>query len=111
MIRITLPDQSIREFENPPSGMDVALSISEGFARNCIAVEVDGILKDLDAIINQDARVRLLTPKDPEALEILRHSSAHVMAEAVMHLYPEARLTIGPVVENGFYYDVVRAHV
>lgn len=106
MIRITLPDDSIREFDNPPSGMDIALSISEGFARNCIAMEIHGSLKDLDTPIREDARVRLLTSKDPEALEILRHSSAHVMAEAVMHLYPEAKLTIGPVVENGFYYDI-----
>lgn len=106
MICITLPDNSIREFESPPSGMDIALSISEGFARNCIAMEIDGILKDLTAPVEKDASVRLLTPKDAESMEILRHSAAHVMAEAVLKLYPEARLTIGPVVENGFYYDI-----
>lgn len=106
MIRISLPDSSIKEFDNAPSGMDVALSISEGLARTCIAMEVDGEIKDLSTVIEQDAAVRLLTPRDPESLEILRHSAAHVMAEAILHLYPDAKLTIGPVVENGFYYDI-----
>ncbi|MCW7752660.1 threonine--tRNA ligase [Desulfobotulus sp. H1] len=106
MIQITLPDHSIREFDSPPTGMDIALSISEGLARNCIAIEVNGRLRDLASPVNENANVRLLTPKDPESIEILRHSAAHVMAEAVLVLYPDARLTIGPVVENGFYYDI-----
>lgn len=106
MIHITLPDQSIRDFPAPVSGFDIASSISEGFARNCVAMEVDGEEKDLSTFIEKDAAIRFLTVKDPEALEILRHSAAHVMAEAILHIYPKAQLTIGPVVENGFYYDI-----
>ncbi len=106
MINITLPDGSIKSFENPPSGLDVASAISPGLARECVAVQIDAHLVDLETIITADARVRLITTRDPEALEILRHSAAHVMAQAVRHLYPEAQLTIGPVVEDGFYYDI-----
>ena len=106
MIQITLPDGTIREFENKPTGMEVALSISEGFARNCVAMEINGELIDLTTVINEDSSVKLFTVKDPESIEILRHSAAHVMAEAVMSLYDGAKLTIGPVVEDGFYYDI-----
>lgn len=106
MIHITLPDGSIKTFENPLTGMDIARSISEPLARNCVAVELDGRLVDMDTIVHQDATVRLITIHDPEALQILRHSAAHVMAQAILHLYPEAKLTIGPVVEEGFYYDI-----
>lgn len=106
MVHITLPDKSIREFPAPVSGFDIASSISEGFARNCVAMEVDGEEKDLSSLVEKDAAIRFLTTKDPESIEILRHSSAHVMAEAILHLYPNAKLTIGPVVENGFYYDI-----
>jgi threonyl-tRNA synthetase len=86
--------------------MEVATSISEGLARNCVALEVDNILKDLSFPIESDAFVRLITTKDPKALLIMRHSAAHVMAQAVLNLYPGAKLTIGPVVEDGFYYDI-----
>jgi threonyl-tRNA synthetase len=106
MVTITLPDGSRREFEQPPTGHDVARSISEGFARNCVVMEIDGVILDLSAAIDTDADVRFLTTKDPEALEVMRHSAAHVMAQAILHLYPEAKLTIGPVVEDGFYYDI-----
>ncbi len=106
MINIALPDGSIKSFENAPTGLDVARSISEGLARNSIAVEVDGRLLDLSERIINDCRLRLITNKDKEALEILRHSAAHVMAQAILHLYKDARLTIGPVVEDGFYYDI-----
>jgi threonyl-tRNA synthetase len=106
MVTITLPDGSRREFEQPPTGMDVARSISEGFARNCVVMEIDGVILDLSAAIGTDGGVRFLTTKDPEALEVMRHSAAHVMAQAILHLYPEAKLTIGPVVEDGFYYDI-----
>ncbi|MEZ4602097.1 MAG: threonine--tRNA ligase [Desulfobacterales bacterium] len=78
----------------------------EGFARNCVAMEVDGALVDLSAKIDANATVRFLTTRDPEAVEILRHSAAHVMAQAILTLYPDAKLTIGPTVENGFYYDI-----
>ena len=106
MINITFPDGSIKGFENPPTGLDVAKSISEGLAQNSVAMELDGAIADLNTKIASDSKVRLITPKDKEALEILRHSAAHVMAQAIVHLYKDARLTIGPVVENGFYYDI-----
>jgi len=106
MINIALPDGSIKSFENAPTGLDIAMSISEGLARNSIAVEVDGRLLDLSEKIIDDCHLRLITNKDKEALEILRHSAAHVMAQAILHLYKDARLTIGPVVEDGFYYDI-----
>jgi threonyl-tRNA synthetase len=106
MITITLPDGSIKQFDQPPTGMDVAMGISEGLARNCVAMAVDDQLLDLNRAIERDAAVKLLTTKDPEALEIMRHSAAHVMAQAVLKLFPDAKLTIGPVVEDGFYYDI-----
>jgi threonyl-tRNA synthetase len=106
MITITLPDGSIKQFDQPPTGLDVALGISEGLARNCVAMKVDDQLMDLSRAIETDAAVHLLTLKDPESLEIMRHSAAHVMAQAVLRLYPDAKLTIGPVVEDGFYYDI-----
>ncbi len=106
MIHITLPDGSRKPFEDHPTGMAVAKSISEGLARDCVAMEVDGSLLDLNRHIDKDATVRLITTRDPEALEIMRHSAAHVMAQAVTRLYPDAKLTIGPVVEDGFYYDI-----
>lgn len=106
MINITLPDESIKSFDTPPTGLTVAQSISEGFARNCVAMEIEGALLDLSEPIKSDVRLRLLTMKDPESLEILRHSAAHVMAQAVTHIYPDAKLTIGPTIEDGFYYDI-----
>ena len=106
MINITFPDGNVKQFDAPTDGFAVAASISEGFARNCVAMEIDGALVDLSATLDADATVRFLTTKDPEAVEILRHSAAHVMAQAILTLYPEAKLTIGPTVENGFYYDI-----
>ena len=106
MIKITFPDNSVKEFENNPTGMDVAKSISEGFARNCVAMKINEQLKDLNQIILDDTSISFITSKDDEGLEILRHSSAHVMAEAVLNIYTDAKLTIGPVVEDGFYYDI-----
>lgn len=106
MINITFPDGDIKQFDEFPTGMDVAQSISEGLARNCVAMELDDTVTDLNAEIKHDARVRLITTRDPEALEILRHSAAHVMAQAILHLYPDAKLTIGPAVEDAFYYDI-----
>lgn len=106
MTTITLPDGSIKQFEQPPTGMDVALSISEGLARNCVAMTVDDQLVDVNRVIEKDATVNLITTKDSQGLEIMRHSAAHVMAQAILRLYPDAKLTIGPVVEDGFYYDI-----
>ena len=111
MINITFPDGNIKAFENPPSGLDVAKSISEGLARDCVAMKLDDDLVDLNATIDRDASLQLITSKDPEALEILRHSAAHVMAQAILRIYPDAKLTIGPAVEDGFYYDIDMAPV
>jgi threonyl-tRNA synthetase len=111
MINITFPDGNIKAFEKPLSGLDVAKSISEGLARNCVAMKLDDNLTDLNATIDRDTEIRLITSKDPEALEILRHSSAHVMAQAILRVYPDAKLTIGPAVEEGFYYDIDMAPV
>lgn len=106
MINITFPDGNVKQFEPPATGFAVAASISEGFARNCVAMEINGALVDLSTPIKNDAAVSFLTTKDAEAVEILRHSAAHVMAQAIVNLYPNAKLTIGPTVENGFYYDI-----
>jgi threonyl-tRNA synthetase len=106
MINITLADGNIKRFEGPISGLDVAQSISEGFARNCVAMELNDHLVDLNFIIDHDAKIRLITSKDKEGLEILRHSAAHVMAQAILRLFKDAKLTIGPAVEDGFYYDI-----
>lgn len=106
MINITLPDGNIKAFEGPISGLEVARSISEGFARNCVAMEIDDNLVDLNFAIDHDVNIRLITSKDKEGLEILRHSAAHVMAQAILRIYKDAKLTIGPAVEDGFYYDI-----
>ena len=106
MVSITLPDGNIKAFDQAVTGQALAASISEGLARNCVAMELDHRLVDLNTPIERDATVRLVTTKDPEALEIMRHSAAHVMAQAILRLYKGAKLTIGPVVEEGFYYDI-----
>ena len=106
MISITLPDGNLKTFENAPTGLDLAESISADFARNCVAMELDGELVDLSTSISTDTRVRLITQKDPEALHVLRHSAAHVMAQAILRLYKDAKLTIGPAIDEGFYYDI-----
>ncbi len=111
MIHVTLPDGNKKAFEAVPTGKDVALRISEGLARNVVAMELDGTLVDLDTKIETDAAVRLITPKDPEALDVLRHTAAHVMAQAILRIYKDAKLTIGPVVEDGFYYDIDMAAI
>ena len=111
MANITFPDGNIKVFEKSATGLDVAKSISDGLARDCVAMVLNDELVDLDTPIENDARVRLVTTKSPEALEIMRHSAAHVMAQAILHLYKGAKLTIGPVVEDGFYYDIDMAPV
>jgi len=106
MINITLPDGNLKTFENAPTGLELAESISADFARNCVAMELGEELVDLSTSITADAKVRLITQKDPEALHVLRHSAAHVMAQAILRLYKDAKLTIGPAIEDGFYYDI-----
>jgi len=105
MITITLPDNSTKSFDAPPSVRDVAASIGAGLAKAALAGKVDGKLVDLSRTIDHDARVEIVTEKSPEALEVIRHSTAHLLAQAVQRLYPGTQVTIGPVIEDGFYYD------
>ena len=105
MIEITLPDGSKRPFDHPVTVQDVAASIGAGLAKATLAGKVDGQLVDASFPIEHDASLQIVTDKSPEALEILRHSTAHVMGQAVQRLYPGAQVTIGPVIDNGFFYD------
>ncbi|MGI4951382.1 MAG: threonine--tRNA ligase [Janthinobacterium lividum] len=109
MLAITLPDGSIRRFDAPVTGTEVAASIGPGLARAALAMQVDGETLDLSRVIERDAAVRFITRRDPEALGLIRHDTAHVLAEAVQALYPGTQVTIGPSIENGFYYDFARA--
>ncbi|MEE4376885.1 MAG: threonine--tRNA ligase [Candidatus Competibacteraceae bacterium] len=102
---IALPDGSQREFDHPVSVHEVAAALGPGLAKAALAAEVDGSLVDTSHVIEQDAAVNIITARDPEGLEIIRHSTAHLLAHAVKQLYPSAQVTIGPVIENGFYYD------
>jgi threonyl-tRNA synthetase len=106
MIKITLPDGSIREYEKGASAMDVAKSISEGLARKVLAASINGEVWDATRAINDDASLKLLTWDDAEAKSTFRHSTAHLMAEAVQSIYPEVKFWVGPAVEAGFYYDM-----
>jgi threonyl-tRNA synthetase len=108
MPAITLPDGSVRRFDAAVTGAEIAAAIGPGLAKAAIAIEVDGALWDLARPIEHDAHVRLITRKDPEALELIRHDCAHVLAEAVQELFPGTQVTIGPPIENGFYYDFAR---
>lgn len=109
MVAITLPDGSIRQFDHPVSGLDVAKSIGPGLAKAALAITVNGEMKDLATLIDHDVQLSIITAKSgPDALELLRHDAAHIMAEAVKELYPETQVTIGPSIENGFYYDFAR---
>ncbi|MDY0240625.1 MAG: threonine--tRNA ligase [Rhodospirillaceae bacterium] len=108
MVAISLPDGSVRNYENPVSGADIARDIGPGLAKAALAVKIDGELKDLSTTITGDSHVAIVTAKDAEAIEILRHDAAHAMAEAVKELYPDTQVTIGPAIENGFYYDFAR---
>ncbi|MEJ2088290.1 MAG: threonine--tRNA ligase, partial [Gammaproteobacteria bacterium] len=108
MVDITLPDGSVRSYEGPVTGTEVAGDISKSLAKAALAVKVDGVLKDLYLPIEVDARVELVTAKSPDGVELLRHDAAHVLAEAVKELFPETQVTIGPTIENGFYYDFSR---
>ena len=102
---ITLPDGSRREYPQPVTVADIAASIGPGLARAALAGRVNGKLVDTSFRVEQDAEVAIITDKSPEGIEIIRHSTAHLLAQAVKELFPEAQVTIGPVIENGFYYD------
>jgi threonyl-tRNA synthetase len=108
MVAITLPDGSVKSFAGPVSGADVATAIGPGLAKAALAMKLDGKLVDLKTKIERDAAVAIVTAKSPEALEIIRHDAAHVLAEAVQELYPGTQITFGPATEDGFYYDFVR---
>ncbi|MCH1488717.1 MAG: TGS domain-containing protein, partial [Pseudomonadales bacterium] len=103
---ITLPDGSERSFDAPVSIMQVAESIGPGLAKATVAGQVDGELRDASDIIDKNATLRILTAKDEEGVEIIRHSCAHLIGHAVKQLFPEAKMVIGPVIEEGFYYDI-----
>ena len=108
MPAITLPDGSVRQFDAPVTGTTVAEAIGPGLARAALAMKLDGKLADLSTLIGQDAHVVFVTRRDEDALELIRHDCAHVLAEAVQALYPGTQVTIGPSIENGFYYDFAR---
>jgi threonyl-tRNA synthetase len=108
MIRITLPDGSQREFEHAVSVQDVAASIGPGLAKSALAGKVDGRLVDTSHRIEADAGLEIVTEKHPDALEVIRHSTAHLLAQATQRLFPDTQVTIGPVIDNGFYYDFAR---
>ena len=109
MVALTLPDGNKRAFDGPVSGADAAAAIGRGLAKAALAIRVNGALWDLSRVIEEDAEVEIVTRDHDDALELLRHDAAHVMAEAVKELYPETQVTIGPAIEDGFYYDFARA--
>jgi threonyl-tRNA synthetase len=103
---ITLPDGSIREFDQAVSIMQIAEAIGPGLARNTLAGRIDGVRVDACDLVSQDAKIEIITPKDDDGLEIIRHSCAHLLGHALKQLYPDVKMAIGPTIENGFYYDI-----
>ena len=110
MLNITLPDGSVRQYKNPTSGRDIAASIGSGLAKAALAVRVDGVERDLSDPITADASVAIITAKEDVGVDIIRHSTAHLLGHALKQLWPEAKMVIGPVIENGFYYDIDSEH-
>lgn len=108
MISLTMPDQSIRSYERGVTGLEVAGSISRRLQKEAVAIQVDEELWDLTRPLCQDASVKIITPYDAAGLDVVRHDAAHVFAQAVKELYPETQISIGPAIENGFYYDILR---
>ena len=105
---ITLPDGKNLKFNNDVNGLEIAEKISKSLLKQALVMSVDNELKDLNFSIKKDSSVKIFTAKDPEGLEVIRHDTAHIMAMAVQELYPGTQVTIGPVIENGFYYDFSR---
>jgi threonyl-tRNA synthetase len=105
MIQITLTDGAIKEFEKPITGNDLAANIGKRLAQDAVAIKIDGQLRDLSEMLSHNCQVEIVTRQSDEGLEILRHDAAHVMAEAVKELFPDTQVTIGPAIDNGFYYD------
>ena len=108
MVTLTFPDGATRDYEAGITAMEVAKSISKGLAKKVLAAKLDGTLVDASLPINDNVGIELVTAKDPEGVELIRHDAAHVLAEAVQELFPGTQVTIGPVIENGFYYDFHR---
>ena len=108
MVALTFPDGARREYQDGISGFDIAKGISPSLAKRTVAMAIDGEVRDLSEEIRSDAKIEFLTREDPRALELIRHDCAHVLAEAVQALWPGTQVTIGPVIENGFYYDFFR---
>ena len=109
-VNVTLPDGKVLTFAKGVSGADIAASIGPGLAKAALAIQIDGKIWDITRPIEEDAGIRIITRKDPEALELIRHDTAHMLAMAVQELYPGTQITIGPNIEDGFYYDFVREH-
>lgn len=108
MINISFPDGSVKQFEKNITAFEIAVVISTSLAKAAMIAEINGELKDLSTQIDNDCRLRILTAKDPECLEVIRHDAAHLTAESVKELFPETQVTIGPAIENGYYYDFAR---
>ncbi|MFY9629084.1 MAG: threonine--tRNA ligase, partial [Methylocystis sp.] len=108
MISVTFPDGASRQFEPGVTGLDIARNISPSLAKRSVAMTIDGSLSDLASRLDRDAKIEFVSREDPRALELIRHDAAHVLAEAVQELFPGTQVTIGPVIENGFYYDFHR---
>src|SRR4051812_9307578 len=108
MVALTFPDGARRDYPNGITGLDVAKAISPSLAKRTVAMAIDGQVRDLADPIEHDGSIELLSREDPRALELIRHDAAHVLAEAVQSLWPGTQVTIGPVIENGFYYDFFR---
>ena len=107
-VKLTLPDGSVREFPGPVTGFDVAAEIGSGLAKAALAIRLDGEMRDLATEITQDGELSVVTAKDEDALELIRHDAAHILAQSVQELFPGTQVTIGPAIENGFYYDFAR---
>src|SRR5215207_2895303 len=108
MVALTFPDGARRDYPNGITGLDIAKGISPSLAKRTVAMALDGVVVDLADRIEKDAKIEFLNREDPRALELIRHDTAHVMAEAVQALWPGTQVTIGPVIENGFYYDFAK---
>ena len=109
MIKITLSNGAIKDFANGVEGFEIAKAIAISLAKNALAIKVNNELRDLSYRVECDANIEIITLKSKEALEIIRHDCAHLMAQAVKEIYPQTQVTIGPAIENGFYYDFARS--
>ena len=108
IIKLTLPDGSIREFPLGVAGLEIAMAIGPGLANAALAIRFNGKLRDFKTKIFEDGEFSVVTLKDEDALDLIRHDTAHVLAQAVQELFPDTQVTIGPTIENGFYYDFAR---